>query len=317
MTAGTNVPKRRLVIGCGYLGMRVAEIWQANSGTIFALSRSRSRADGFARKRWSPLLGDICGQLPEWPEVDTVLLSVGFDRSSGHSIEDVYVAGMQRVIDSLPDSVSRLIYISSTGVYGSPDDDWLDESSECRPDRPGGMACLEAEKRLASSRFGDRLLVLRLSGIYGPQRIPRLASLSSGDPIEADPEAYVNLIHVDDAARVTVALEQHAMPALFCVTDGNPCRRREFISLAAAELDLPAPQFVIPSPQHSPSSRAETAPGNKPGPNRHKRIRNDRLLATLPQAIQFSSYRDGLPDAIRRTAFNTNELRAVLKRRSE
>lgn len=312
---------RRLVIGCGYLGMRVAKHWQANSAPLFALSRSQSRTDEFARKGWLPLLGDLCGQLPAWPEVDTVLLSVGFDRSSGHSIEEVYVDGMQRVIDSLPDSVSRLIYVSSTGVYGSPDTDWLDESSECRPDRAGGKACLEAERRLAASRFGDRLLVLRLAGIYGPQRIPRLTSLASRDAIKADPNAFVNLIHVDDAARVIVALEQHETPDLFCVSDGTPCHRSEFISLAAAELKLPPPQFdcsATDRPAGSSSAMGSSAtPQNKRVRNGGKKICNARLLTALPGVIQFDSFRTGLPDAIRKTNFDTDELRAILNSDTE
>jgi nucleoside-diphosphate-sugar epimerase len=289
MTIGIDVSVRRLVVGCGYLGMRVAEHWQAELGSVFAMTRCQRRTAEFARKGWSPLLGDVCGPLPVWPEVDTVLLAVGFDPSAGYSIRDVYVDGIQRVIDGLPDSVSTLIYISSTGVYGPSDDDWLDELSPCHPKRDGGQACWEAEQRLFSSRFADRLLVLRLAGIYGPQRLPRLSSLASGDPIEAEPEDYVNLIHVDDAARVVAALEQHPLPAMFCVSDGAPCQRREFLSLAASELGLPAPRFRPADPDREDDQRGG------------KRICNRRLIAALPDAIQFPSFRQGLPDAVRRT----------------
>lgn len=278
-------------MGCGYLGMRVARIWQAKNDPIFALTRKSERSERFRREGWTPLLGDLCGELPTWPEVDTVLLAVGFDRSSDYSIDEVYVGGVRRLIETLPDSLRRLIYISSTGVYGSVREEVVDEGTECRPDRPGGKACLEAERLLRESRFGSRTIILRLAGIYGPDRVPRLKTLRDGEPIAADPNGQLNLIHVDDAAAVVVAVADHTAPApMYCVSDNAPGRRGDFLRLAAEQLDLPEPTFDL---------EAATGPGNRRGGN--KRVDSSKLLAEIPVTLQFPSYQVGLPDAISRS----------------
>ena len=103
---------RRLIVGCGYLGQRVADRWLAAGDTVFATTRSPARADQFAAIGLRPLLGDVTvagpGGLPELPEVDTVLWAVGFDRSAAASYEDVHVTGLGRLLDRLGLRVATL-----------------------------------------------------------------------------------------------------------------------------------------------------------------------------------------------------------------
>ena len=94
----------------------------------------------------------------------------------------VYVDGLQAALDALPTATGRIIYISSTGVYGQTSGEWVDEESECRPTREGGRVCLAAEGVLASPDLGQRAVVLRLAGIYGPGRIPRRTELPAKIP---------------------------------------------------------------------------------------------------------------------------------------
>ena len=94
-----------------------------------------------------------------------------------------------------------LLYISSTGVYGDADGEWVDETTPCRPAREGGKACLAAEQVLAEHPLGKRSVVLRPAGIYGPDRIIRAEALRRGEPIDAPADGYLNLIHVDDLDR--------------------------------------------------------------------------------------------------------------------
>jgi nucleoside-diphosphate-sugar epimerase len=103
-----------------------------------------------------------------------------------------------------------VIYISSVGVYGPSDGDWVDESTPCEPHREGGKASLAAEQVLAGHALGRRGLILRLAGIYGPGRIPLAEKIRKGEPLPVSPEGYLNLIHVDDAARVVLAAEEKA-----------------------------------------------------------------------------------------------------------
>ena len=95
-------------------------------------------------------------------------------------MHEVYVAGLSHVLDALPNSTGRVIYISSTGVYGDSAGEWVDEDSPCWPRRERG---LRLPGRGASPRdacFGAVGVVLRLAGIYGPGRILRKEPLLAG-----------------------------------------------------------------------------------------------------------------------------------------
>src|SRR5690606_29190096 len=142
-----------------------------------------------------------------------------FDRTSGHSQRDVYVDGLRHVLNAMAGRCERFVYISSTSVYGQTQGEWVDESSPCRPDRPNGQACLEAENLVweffpaGMDPEQSGAVVLRLAGIYGPGRLlRRVEQLRSGDPIGGNPEAWLNLIHVDDAATAVLACEQRFTP---------------------------------------------------------------------------------------------------------
>ena len=108
----------RLIVGCGYLGQRVAALWQKDSSPLYATTRSSS----FALPGVQPILCDVLNP-PQLPEVDTVLYAVGFDRSSGASMRSVYVDGLAKVLARLP-RPQRFIYVSSSSVYGQSGGEW-------------------------------------------------------------------------------------------------------------------------------------------------------------------------------------------------
>jgi nucleoside-diphosphate-sugar epimerase len=158
----------KLVCGCGYLGKRVARRWMAAGQEVWATTRSGDRAAQLACHGIQPIVVDLTRPFKfpsEMPEIDTVLSAVGFDRSSGQSIHDVSVGGMRNVLQALPSTVQRFIFISSTGVYGQSQGELVDEQSPCEPRRPSGQACLAAERLLAEHALAFRRIVLRLAGI--------------------------------------------------------------------------------------------------------------------------------------------------------
>ncbi|MBL8830463.1 MAG: NAD(P)H-binding protein, partial [Planctomycetaceae bacterium] len=121
----------KLIVGCGYLGLRVAGRWLAQGDTVYAVTRSSARADEWRGLGIHPLIADVTdpASLRDLPVAETVLFAVGYDRSAGKAIGDVYVDGLRHVLDALPTATGRVIYISSTGVYGECDGDWVDEST--------------------------------------------------------------------------------------------------------------------------------------------------------------------------------------------
>ncbi len=269
------------------MGGRVARNWLRAGHEVSALTRSDARAKQLAAQGITPIVGDVTdpSTLIHLPESDTVLFAVGYDRSAGVAIGDVYVNGLRNVLDALPAAVGRFIYISSTGVYGQTEGEWVDEDSPCEPTREGGRACLEAEQLLAESTFAERVIVLRLAGIYGPGRVPRRDDVLSGRPIPAPSRGYLNLIHVNDAADIVVAAEQSAHPPrTFNVADGCPVFRRHYYRELASLYAAPAPQFSEPRGEASAAQRAST----------DKRISNRRLMDELEVTLAYPSYREGL-----------------------
>jgi len=290
-----------LLFGHGYLGSRVARLWQAEGRTVHVVTRSESRARELAALGYTPLVADVTdadairAALAELPPPDTVLFAVGYDRSaksqstSTPSINDVYAGGLANVLAALPDATCRIIYISTTGVYSQTGGAVVDEDSPTEPTREGGRASLAAERALAASRLASRGIVLRLAGIYGSERIPLAEPLRRGEPLAVPAEGCVNLIHVDDAARVVLAAEQLAVPAghaprIYNVSDGHPAIRGEYYAELARLLGAPPPTFATPAADAPATLRASS----------DKRISNARLLRELAITLQYPSYREGL-----------------------
>ncbi len=189
-----------------------------------------------------------------------MLFAVGYDRNSAKPIEEVYVDGIRNVLATLPADIGRFIYISTTGVYGDAGGEWVDETTPPAPTRAGGKASLEAEELIRASHFADRAVILRLAGIYGPGRLPYLKQLKEAEPIEASQTGYLNLIHVQDAARIVQLLSDPARkvegPTTYCVSDGHPVVRGEYYREVARRLGAPEPTFTHP-PAGSPRAHAQ------------------------------------------------------------
>lgn len=315
---------RKLIIGCGYLGERVGRLWHSQGDEVWALTRSESRAEAWRARGWRAVVGDVVvpETLAALPEVDTILYAVGLDRSSGHSQRTVYVDGLRHVLRHVAASTPRFLYVSSTSVYGQSAGEWIDETSPTEPITPSGSVCLEAERLVWEFFPGDPspaattargANILRLAGIYGPGRlVARLEALRQGEPLEGEGEAWLNLIHVDDAARSVLACEQFARPGrTYLIADDEPVRRQDFYGYVAARIDAPPVTFIGVSTDGSvaassgivspiAASELPRTPGSpKPRtPGLNKRCRNARLHDELRLALHYSTYREGLQQAM-------------------
>ena len=283
----------KLVFGCGYLGHRVADRWLAAGETVYVVTRSAARADVLGEQGLTPIVADVVRPqaLVGLPAAETVLYAIGFDRTAGESIHRVYVDGLANVLAALPPETGRIVYISSTGVFGQAGGQRVDETSECQPVREGGRACLEAERLLSAHPLGDRAVTLRLAGLYGPGRIPSREALMACQPLAAPADGYLNLIHVDDAASVVLAAELRApLPRLYLVSDGQPVERRIYYEELARLFGAPPPRFIPAPPDSGALARSAT----------DKRIDNARMRAELAVDLAFPSYRQGLASIVAR-----------------
>jgi nucleoside-diphosphate-sugar epimerase len=246
----------RLVVGCGYLGTRVAARWLAAGDRVFGITRSPVRAERLTALGITPIIHDVTANaestpsdtLRTLPPLDTVFWAVGFDRTSGTTHRDVHVTGLARLLDALAGS-PRVILSSSTGVWGDEGGGIVNESTPTNPGREAGRVLVEAESLVRSHAKGPGV-ALRFAGLYGPDRLPRLDDLKAGRPIAADPDSWLNLIHVDDAAAVVRAVAAAASPRpLYVVSDGHPVLRRDWYDHLAAITGSPAPTWDLTLPR--------------------------------------------------------------------
>ena len=103
----------RLIVGCGYLGQRVARLWREQGDVVYAVTRSHHRADEFRAQGWRPVIADILdpvaiaaavgNAIRTVDSLETVLFAVGYDRHANASIREVYVDGLRNVCDALGD----------------------------------------------------------------------------------------------------------------------------------------------------------------------------------------------------------------------
>jgi nucleoside-diphosphate-sugar epimerase len=281
----------KLIFGCGYLGRRVARLWRDDRAEVFAVTRSARRVTELIADHIQSIVGDVAAGahllLPDG--IETVLYAVGHSAASGKSTYQTHLDGLAHVLQSLPKTIERFIYISSTGVYGQTSGEEVDENSPCQPTRESGRACLAAEKLLRSGPFAQKTIILRLAGIYGPGRIPRAADLKDGKPIDAPAEGWLNLIHVEDVAQIVRLAEQRAMPPqIYVASDGHPVQRRDYFAELARLIDAPPPLYVS-SPALSPAHDRATS---------DKRVNPRRLFTELAPRMNYPSYREGLASIV-------------------
>jgi nucleoside-diphosphate-sugar epimerase len=274
-----------LIVGCGYLGRRVAAIWRAAGVEVTALTRSHENANALAKQGIDPVIGDVLlpQTLQALPAADVALYAVGYDRRSAAPKRDVCVHGATNVLVEIGARVRRLIYISSTSVYGQDAGEWTDETSETCPGAEDGRIALAAEEAIRQLRPGS-VSVLRLSGIYGPGRLlRRVESVRTGEPIAANPDGFLNLIHVEDAAQIIAHLaQQKGVHSTYLVTDDQPVRRRDYYCLLAHLVGAGEPVFEFDSK----------------GAGLNKRCSNARLKSEPGISLRFPTIATGLPHAL-------------------
>jgi nucleoside-diphosphate-sugar epimerase len=185
-------------------------------------------------------------------------------------------------------------YLSTTGVYGDAEGDWVDEESPLAPGTERGRrrALAEQQWRSVSQDGGWPLALFRLAGIYGPGRGPFERVRSGTARRIVKPGQVFSRIHVDDIAQVVAAAmarPEAAAPGgtAFNVCDDDPAPPQDVLEEAARLLGLPPPPEV-------PFHAAELSPMARSFYAESKRVRNDRIKERLGVRLLYPTYREGL-----------------------
>ena len=240
---------RAAVIGAGYLGRRIA-LRLRNAGfsvvttAVSDTSLERLRSEGFEAQRL-----DLDRPDTYFSVADAACLVVcpAPSDSSDDGYARLYGAGLPRLCAWLAERrpVPRVLYTSSTSVIRETGGDWVDESAAFDDSRPKPAALLAAETAVMAAPLAGT--VLRLAGIYGPER-NRLASLETGTLATPSPDDIANIIHVDDAAAAAVFLLQRGSPGeVYLGVDCAPTPRTELYAWLATEAGITVPRVATAS----------------------------------------------------------------------
>jgi nucleoside-diphosphate-sugar epimerase len=224
---------RVLVAGSGDLGSRIARGLKEAGAEVARIARRErpDEPDVLALDLARPVGASIRG------EFDLLVHCLSPSSRDEAGYRAVYVDAQRNLLDAVP-RASRMLFVSSTAVYGEHGGDWVDEDSPCRPGGFNGRVLREAETLALSC--GREALVLRLGGIYGPGREMLLRRVRSGAPlVVSDPPLYTNRIHVDDAAAATLHLVRQGARGIFNVVDDAPAPQAEVLDWLADQLGLP------------------------------------------------------------------------------
>src|SRR5712691_3923416 len=232
---------RVLIAGCGYLGEATADLFFARGWEVEGWTRSPEAAQRLSTKSYPVQAVDISDRARVADcksEFDAVIHCASTRGGDVDLYRRVYLDGLRNLIGRF--SRSKILFVSSTSVYAQTDGEWVTEKSAAEPKHGTGKILREAEQ-LAIDHDG---IVVRLAGIYGPQRSQLLKSFLAGQVV-LDPEddRFVNQIHRDDAASALFLLLDRQSPAreIFNVVDDQPMLRSECYRWLAEKLNRPTP----------------------------------------------------------------------------
>jgi len=264
-----------VLAGCGDVGTQVALELLAAGHRVLGLRRSTHALPSAVTARSV----DLAAEVPQLPDdTETVVVATAADGGTVEDYRRAYlsvVANITRAVRTGRASPRRVLFVSSTGVYGGDDGRWVDERTPTRPATATASVLLEAERYLHAELPGAT--VLRLAGIYGPGRTGLVNRVRQRPPPIPDHPRWTNRIHRDDAAAAIVHLTTATRrPApLYVGTDDCPAERGQVIRYLAGELGVPPPTM----------QRASEAPGGK-------RCRNT-LLRSSGYSLRYPTYREG------------------------
>ena len=283
-----------LIVGCGYVGLELGRRL-AVSGVEVVGARRGGDPDGVLEAAGvHSVRADITrpADLASLPgRFDAVVSAVSSGGGGLAAYREVYVGGARHLVSwALERGVGRLVWISSTSVFGQTDGSWVDEESATEPEEPTARCLVEAETVVAEAhRLGGLpTQIARVAGIYGPGRGHLFSRLVAGTaPPETDGNRWINMIHRDDVASAIEAILFRGGPGrVYDVVDDQPVLQREFLRFLAESTGLPMPGMV-----------AGPGPARRRGLT-NKRVSNRRLRDELAWIPGFPTYREGYAEAI-------------------
>jgi nucleoside-diphosphate-sugar epimerase len=287
---------RVAILGCGYVGLELGRQLQ-DGHDVVGVRRSDSGVAAIEDAGFEAVQADVTDDdaLAAVPDADWLVFAASSGGRGAEAAREVYVEGLETAIDHFwarEDPPERLVYTSSTGVYGDHDGDWVDEETPLDPQTEKTRVLAEAERiaRERPAEYGGHGAVARFAGLYGPDRY-RLERYLEG-PVTA---GHLNMVHRDDAAgAVRFLLEADHRGEVVLVVDDEPVEKWGFADWLAEQCDVAYPPKQTTEERLDDPGLSETA---KRRIQTSKRCSNAHLRE-LGYEFAYPTFREGYRAAV-------------------
>lgn len=280
------------IIGCGYLGQKLAAkvFAETDELEIMALVRSSASNQRLQQLGIITIPGNLdnANMLTELPTDNTVLYYFAPPPATGTTD-----TRLQALLNALkpkqyPD---KIVLVSTTGIYGDCGGKWIDEQHPVKPQTDRAQRRVDAETQLQAwqAQSGVPIVILRVPGIYGAERLP-IERLQAGTPVLAEAEsAYSNRIHIDDLVEACLLASEPDALGIYHVSDGNPSTMTDYFYQVADALNIarpPAISWAEAQQQFSPEMLSYLSES--------KRLKIDKICQELDFQPQYPTLKQGL-----------------------
>jgi nucleoside-diphosphate-sugar epimerase len=281
-----------LLAGCGDLGTEAGLRFAAAGHRVVGWRRSPEKLPAEIEGAAADLTS---GELPPVPaDTTAVVVAIAADSPTEEAYRAAYVEGLAHVLDAVAASgapVRRILFVSSTAVYGDADGGWVDETTTPNPAGFSGRIICEAEELLLDRLRGTGMspVVLRLGGIYGPGQ-NAFVRLLAGRAHRIDKPGHVsNRIHAADIAQAIEASFTRRFDGVVNVTDGMPADPAEQVEYAAKLMGIAPPPLLSID-----EAKRTFSPILMSFYDGCARVKNERLRSALGVTLRYPDYRAGL-----------------------
>lgn len=284
------------ILGCGYVGLELGRQLLDAGHEVVGVRRSDAGQRAIDEVGMRSIQADVTRPetLEAVPDVDAIVFAASSGGRGAPAARSVYVEGLRSTIThfgSRSTAPDRLVYTSSTGVYGDHDGAWVDEETAPDPRTEKTQALLDAEAVAREAvDVGMRPTVVRFAGLYGPERY-RLERYLEG-PVR---DGYLNMLHRADAAgSIRFVLDLPSPPRLLVAVDDEPIDRWVFANWLADRCGVPRPKKETVAERLQTGELSDTAERRL---RTSKRCSNE-LLRSLGYHFQYPTFREGYDEAI-------------------
>ncbi|MBW6512743.1 MAG: SDR family oxidoreductase [Desulfuromonadaceae bacterium] len=291
--------KKLFIVGCGNIGRRVLALAGAQGIATLATARSQERRAQCVALGATVVTANLDdpGSLLALPTAGTTVLFTAPPPGGGHT--DPRMRNFLAAI-AAGDEPEKIVYLSTSGVYGDQGGELVSEDTPPNPQTARAKRRFDAETGVRAWGAKHRVptVVLRVTGIYGPEFTP-LMRLQGDHPVLRPEEAPpTNRIHADDLAQVCLAAAERGEDGdIFNVSDGQPSTMTEYFTVLAELFGFSPPRQVsLAEAQH------EMNPTMLSYLSESRRLDNTRLREKLGVTLKYPTLHSALPDLAREVA---------------